>query len=87
MTRRRPHWLAALDKRARCKFFDVTRKRGSRADMLILALKGNQGTLLEDVELFANEQKTNGFKNAKISRHKTVDGDHGRIETRTTPVL
>ena len=23
--------LAALDKRARCKFFDVTRKRGSRA--------------------------------------------------------
>jgi predicted transposase YbfD/YdcC len=55
--------------------------------MLILALKGNQGTLLEDVELFANEQKTNGFKNAKISRHKTVDGDHGRIETRTYTVI
>src|ERR1700681_3375525 len=42
----------------------------------ILALKGNQGTLLEDVELFANEQKANEFKNAKVSLHKTVDADH-----------
>jgi predicted transposase YbfD/YdcC len=48
----------------------------------VLALKGNQGTLREDVELFAAEQKANGFKDAKISRHQTVDGDHGRIETR-----
>jgi len=49
----------------------------------VLALKGNQGTLREDVELFAAEQKANGFKDTKISRHETVDGDHGRIETRT----
>jgi predicted transposase YbfD/YdcC len=48
----------------------------------VLALKGNQGTLREDVELFAAEQKANGFKDTKISRHETVDGDHGRIETR-----
>src|SRR6266404_546893 len=49
----------------------------------VLALKGNQGTLREDVELFAAEQKDNGFKDTKITRHETVDGDHGRIETRT----
>jgi predicted transposase YbfD/YdcC len=49
----------------------------------VLALKGNQGTLREDVEVFAAEQKTNGFKDTKISRLQTVDGDHGRIETRT----
>lgn len=49
----------------------------------VLALKGNQGTLREDVELFAAEQKANGFKDTKVSRHETVDGDHGRIETRT----
>jgi predicted transposase YbfD/YdcC len=49
----------------------------------VLALKGNQGTLREDVELFAAEQKANGFKDAKVSRYETVDGDHGRIETRT----
>jgi len=49
----------------------------------VLALKGNQGTLRDDVELFAAEQKDNGFKDTKVSRHETVDGDHGRIETRT----
>jgi len=49
----------------------------------VLALKGNQGTLHEDVEVFAAEQKANGFKDTKLSRHQTVDGDHGRIETRT----
>ena len=49
----------------------------------VLALKGNQGTLREDVELFAAEQKVNGFKDTKVSRHQTVDGDHGRIETRS----
>ena len=49
----------------------------------IIALKGNQGTLHEDVKVFAAEQKANGFKDATISRHETVDGDHGRIETRT----
>jgi len=49
----------------------------------VLALKGNQGTLRADVELFAAEQKAKGFKDATVSRHETVDGDHGRIETRT----
>jgi predicted transposase YbfD/YdcC len=53
----------------------------------VLALKGNQGTLREDVEVFATEQKANGFKDTKISRHQTVDGDHGRIETRTYTVI
>ena len=57
-----------------------------KADYL-LALKGNQGTLREDVEIFAVEQKASGFKDAEISRHQTVDGDHGRIETRTYTVI
>ena len=48
----------------------------------ILALKGNQGTLKDDVKLFVDEQKAVDFKDAKVSRDKTVDGDHGRIETR-----
>ena len=49
----------------------------------ILALKGNQSALREDVEVFAAEQKANGFKDTKVSRHETIDGDHVRIETRT----
>ena len=53
----------------------------------VLALKGNQGTLRQDVELFAAEQKAGGFKDTKISHHESLDGDHGRIETRTTTVI
>src|SRR6202165_2464489 len=53
----------------------------------VLALKGNQGSLREDVEVFVAEQKAKGFKDTKISRDETVDGDHGRIETRTTTVI
>src|SRR5271157_3843101 len=53
----------------------------------VLALKGNQGSLREDVELFAVEQKAKGFADTKISQDTTVDGDHGRIETRTTTVI
>ncbi len=53
----------------------------------VLALKGNQGSLREDVEVFVAEQKAVSFKDTKISRDQTVDGDHGRIETRTTTVI
>jgi predicted transposase YbfD/YdcC len=59
---------------------------GKKADY-ILALKGNQGTLREDVELFANEQKTRGFADATVSVDETIDGDHGRIETRRVTVV
>jgi predicted transposase YbfD/YdcC len=57
-----------------------------RADY-VLALKGNQGSLREDVELFASEQKARRFKDTAISQNKTVEGDHGRVETRRTTVF
>ena len=53
----------------------------------VLALKGNQGSLRDDVELFAAEQKAKDYKDATISRDETVDADHGRIETRATTVI
>jgi predicted transposase YbfD/YdcC len=53
----------------------------------ILALKGNQGSLREDVELFAAEQKANDFKDTTVTRHQTIDGDHGRVETRDITVI
>ncbi len=66
---------------------DIAQKiRDKKADD-VLALKGNQGTLRADVELFVAEQKANGFSDTTISRDQTVDGDHGRIETRTTTVI
>ena len=60
--------------------------RTQKADY-VLALKGNQGTLCNDVELFAAEQKAKDFKDTTVSRHIMVDGDHGRIETRTCTVF
>ena len=53
----------------------------------VLALKGNQGSLREDVELFLTEQSAKHFNDTKISQDTTIDGDHGRIETRTTTVI
>jgi len=46
-----------------------------------LALKDNQKTLHADVRLFLNDPTTTG-----ITAARTVDGDHGRIETRTAMV-
>ena len=57
-----------------------------KADYL-LALKGNQGTLRDDVELFVREQKAVAFKDTSVSQDTTVEGDHGRIETRTVTVF
>jgi len=62
---------------------DIAKKIVAKKADYILALKGNQGTLREDVEVFANEQKTRQYKDTKISTHQTVDADHGRVETRT----
>jgi len=53
----------------------------------VLALKGNQSALHDDVKLFAIEQQQSGFKDTEISRAETIDGDHGRIETRTITVF
>ena len=66
---------------------DIARQIIDQKADYVLALKGNQGSLREDVELFVAEQKAAGFKDTEISRDETVDGDHGRIETRTTTVI
>jgi predicted transposase YbfD/YdcC len=66
---------------------EIAKKIVDKKADYVLALKGNQGSLREDVEVFAAEQKSNGFKDTKVSRHETVDGDHGRIETRAYTVI
>ena len=46
-----------------------------------MALKGNQGTLHDDVSSFLDDPKAEA-----TTTNTTVDGDHGRIETRTALV-
>lgn len=49
----------------------------------VLALKGNQGTLHEEVIQYMEEQKENNFADVKAGRHTTKEKGHGREETRT----
>ena len=49
----------------------------------IFGLKGNQGTLHEDVKLFLDDAIDQDFKETQHDYHKTVDGGHGRIEIRS----
>ncbi len=48
----------------------------------VIALKGNQGSLHEDIKLYFEDAKQNNFKDISYDYHETIDGDHGRIETR-----
>jgi len=48
----------------------------------ILALKGNQGSLHDDVTLYLNEAINKGELNQAFDFHETIDAGHGRIEIR-----
>ncbi len=48
----------------------------------VLALKGNQGNLNDQVTLFFEDARENDFKDISFDSHTTIDPDHGRIETR-----
>ena len=48
----------------------------------VLALKGNQGALHEDVKLYLDDPA----QDENCLSHQDVDGSHGRIETRTASV-
>ena len=66
---------------------DIAQRVIEKKAHYVLALKGNQGSLRDDAELFVTEQKASGFVDTEISRDTTVDGNHGRIETRCTTVI
>jgi predicted transposase YbfD/YdcC len=66
---------------------DIARKVLDKGADYVLGLKGNQGSLREDVELFATEQKARGFADTEVTQDTTVDGGHGRIETRAVTVI
>ncbi len=49
----------------------------------VLALKANQGQLHEDVKLLFDGILDNQLPDVQTDTTQTIDGDHGRIETRT----
>lgn len=48
----------------------------------ILALKENHPLLYEEVELYFKDAQQNDFNDKKISRYRTIEKGHGRIEER-----
>lgn len=48
----------------------------------VLALKGNQGTLHDDVTLYLDHTINKGNLDQTFDFHETLDADHGRIEIR-----
>jgi predicted transposase YbfD/YdcC len=66
---------------------DIAEKIIEKKADYILALKGNQETLREDVEVFVDEQRALKYNDTTISTHETVDADHGRIETQNYTVI
>ncbi len=48
----------------------------------VLALKGNQGNLFEDVQQIFEQAQAQDFQEIEHDFHQTIDGGHGRIEKR-----
>ena len=48
----------------------------------VLGLKGNQGEFFDDVKLYLDTQLETKFKAQSHSVYSSINGDHGRIETR-----
>lgn len=48
----------------------------------VLALKGNQSSLYEDVKLYFEDHEKSGFKEGRFTTTQTLEKDHGRIEKR-----
>jgi predicted transposase YbfD/YdcC len=65
----------------------IAQKIFDRKADYVFGLKGNQGTLREDIELFVTEQRAKNFADTTISQAETIDADNGRIETRTVTVI
>lgn len=53
----------------------------------IFSLKGNQGNLLKDVELLFEDAKKDDYKKLSHATYTTVDGGHGRVETRKCTLI
>ncbi|OYX67922.1 MAG: ISAs1 family transposase, partial [Rhodospirillales bacterium 35-44-4] len=61
---------------------DIAKKIISKKADYVLAVKGNQATLLEQIEKFFTYHIPNGFQKYQHDYYEVTDGDHGRIEVR-----
>jgi predicted transposase YbfD/YdcC len=88
-----PKLLALLDIKGQTVTIDAMGCQTAIADQIqaqeadyVLALKGNQGTLNEDVRLFLEMELSKSGNSAIEDTFQESDAGHGRIETRTCVV-
>lgn len=48
----------------------------------VISLKGNQGSLHDDVRFFLESEHAKGFKQTRHDYYETIEKGHGRVETR-----
>lgn len=60
----------------------ITNQIVSKEGNYVIALKGNQGSLHQDVQDFFELEAKTEFKEIEVEEHQTIDKGHGRLETR-----
>ena len=66
---------------------EITKQIVEQGGDYVLSLKGNQGNLHKEVELLFQSAKQDNYKDLCHDSYTTVDGEHGRIETRTCTTI
>jgi predicted transposase YbfD/YdcC len=61
---------------------EIAQKITDQGGDYLLAVKDNQGNLADALREFFADAPSGGFGTLPVSRHETVEKDHGRIETR-----
>ena len=61
---------------------EVAQQIVDRGGHYVISLKGNQGTLLGEVEQLFNEAREEGFETVPHAYEETFEKDHGRLERR-----
>jgi predicted transposase YbfD/YdcC len=84
-----PALLALLDLRGCTVTIDamgcqkeIARQIVEQGGEYVLALKGNQGSLHENIRLFFDDARAHGFGAVPYRYQRTLEKDHGRIEER-----
>lgn len=66
---------------------EIARKIIDKEGDYLFSLKGNQGTLKEDVELFFQGAEKSGWKDIPYEQVRSLEKGHGRIETREVYIV
>lgn len=66
---------------------EIVREIVNQGAQYVISLKGNQGNLHKDVELFFEKAREENYHEIAHETLVTVDGDHGRVETRRYTII